>query len=224
MTFIPLLTLSADLLAKFESASQEYGLIRTFHLDELYEDNQNAYDLFLQLCYSTHRSSTDTNFVFLSPHFLINHPAALAALLHAARQRTLRVVVMDEAHLHVQHAESFREDCRILIVVFFRPVFHPDNGTSIVCLLVLTATLPKTYVPSLVRLTTVQFPPRAIIRSTSEEFSQRDIVMKQSPCVKGDYVKRGLEIAINFLRDKQGKMIIFTNFRNCSFDYLRHLE
>ena len=86
--------------------------MQVFHLDELHGVDQAKYRAFLSLCSSTKRSCQDTNFVFLSPQFLINHPDALEALLCAASQCTLRLVVINEAHLNVQHGESFRQECR----------------------------------------------------------------------------------------------------------------
>ena len=47
MVFIPLLTLSADVMSKFQSASQHFGSIRTYHLDELKDNNPPKYDAFL---------------------------------------------------------------------------------------------------------------------------------------------------------------------------------
>ena len=73
VVFVPLLTLSADLLANFTSADQRYGTVRTYHLDELHTDNQPKYDEFLKRCYATDQSCRDTNFVFISPHFLVRH-------------------------------------------------------------------------------------------------------------------------------------------------------
>ena len=100
LIFIPLLTLSADVLAKFESANQHHVKVRVSHLDELHGVDRAKYRAFLSLCMSTKRSCQDTNFVFLSPQFFINHPDALKALLHSAGQRTLRLVVID---VHVRN-------------------------------------------------------------------------------------------------------------------------
>ena len=95
------------------------------------------------------RSCQDTNFVSLSPQFLINHPGLLKALFHAASERTLLLVVIDEDHLHVHHGESFCQECRALTKCWFVPIFYPPNGQSFVRLLVTTATLPHSYVGSL---------------------------------------------------------------------------
>ena len=179
LIFIPLLVLSADVVAKFKSANQQHGKVRVFHLDDLNGADRAKYRAFLSLCSSPKRSCQDTNFVFLSPQILINHPDALKALLCAAGQRTLRLVVIDEAHPHVQHGELFRQECRALTKCWFAPIFHPSNGQSFVRILVTTATLPNSYGRSLSQLTTVQFPFGSVVRGTPNEFAQREIRLWQ---------------------------------------------
>jgi len=43
LIFIPLLTLSADVMAKFTDALQQYGEITVHHLDELWDNNKSKY-------------------------------------------------------------------------------------------------------------------------------------------------------------------------------------
>jgi len=114
LIFIPLLTLSADVLDKFVSAEQKYGKVRVFHLDELVDNAPEKYDAFLQTCYGLPIHTANTVFAFLSPHHLIRHPRSLKALLNAAENGSLLSVVMDEVHLHVQHGTLFCDECRAL--------------------------------------------------------------------------------------------------------------
>ena len=95
--FIPLLTLSANLLAKFKSTDKQYGRVRTFHLNKIFGHHQDKYKHLLQLLHSTTQSDRDTNFVFSSAQFLVHHPPAPAAILHVANQRTSRLVAIDKA-------------------------------------------------------------------------------------------------------------------------------
>ena len=225
LVFIPLLALSADVLSKFQKADPRYGRVRVFHVDELYKDDKAKYDAFLQLCWSTRRSCPDTNFVFVSPHFLVRHDDALKALLHAAEEQTLRFVCMDEVHLHVQHGEAFRIECRLLTGAFFRVVFHPADRPCSMWFLGTSATIPHTYTCSIARLTTLSFPPRAVIRGVPEEFRQREIEMTQRACIGGDYVKAGLLDAVrHFQASDLGKVAIFTNSRYRSFVIAQALE
>ena len=74
---IPLLSVSADVLEKFQSANQKFGRLRVCHLDELLPDYCPTYNEFLNLYYSAKRSNAATTYVFLSPQFLVKHPDAL---------------------------------------------------------------------------------------------------------------------------------------------------
>lgn len=51
LVFIPLLTLSADVMAKFQFASQLYGSVRAYHLDEMYDGDHDQYNaVIIQRC------------------------------------------------------------------------------------------------------------------------------------------------------------------------------
>jgi hypothetical protein len=76
LIFIPLLTLSADVMSKFTSADQRFGPVKEQHLDELYDGNKKVYHDLLERCRGLRRSTTTTVFIFLSPQFLINHTDA----------------------------------------------------------------------------------------------------------------------------------------------------
>ena len=225
LVFIPLLSLSADVLEKFQSANQKFGRVRVYHLDELLPDYYPTYKEFINLCYSARRSDADTTYVFLSPQFLVKHSDALRAVLHAANERTLRLVVLDEVHLHVQHGDSFREDVRILADLFFSVVFHPADTESTVLFLALTATLPEQYLASLSRLTTLPFPPQCVIRGSLEDFMQREINLTQICCGKKAYAGAGIDEAIDHLRkNAQSKLVLFTNSKRNSFKFVAALE
>ncbi len=104
---IPLLTLSTDVMHKFEDAITTWGNMGIYHLDELYDCNRLAFKRLLQRCSLIDRSMTSTLFLFLSPQFLINHCDALDVFVTCAQKRTLRLIAVDEAHIHVQHGTSF---------------------------------------------------------------------------------------------------------------------
>ena len=225
LVFIPLLSLSADVLEKFQNANQKFGRVRVYHLDELLPDYYSIYKEFIALCYSAKRSNADTTFVFLSLQFLIKHADALCAVLHAAKERTLRLVVLDEVHLHVQHGDSFHEDIRILADLFFPAVFHPADTESMVLFLALTATLPQPYLPSLSWLTTLAFPSESVMRGGLVDFMQREINLTQICCGKKTYAGAGIDKAVDHLRNSaRGKLVLFTNSRSNLFKYVVALE
>jgi superfamily II DNA helicase RecQ len=154
LIFIPLLTLSADVMSKFQSACQLYGSVRAYHLDEIYDNNRDIYNAVLQRCIDLPPSTPSTVFVFLSPQHICRSSNACNTFIACAAKGTLRTVVMDEIHLHVAHGLSFREECRQLKDNFFIPVFRPrDKNQLKPRLLCLTATFPKEYYDGLEYLT-----------------------------------------------------------------------
>ena len=68
-------------------------------------------------------------------------------------------------------------------------------------LIVLTATMPTSYLPHLCRLLTVSsFQGESIVRGSPRDFDQREIVMQTFICSgKGLYVSKGLNLVSEFL-------------------------
>ena len=226
LIFIPLLTLSADVMAKFTDALQQYGEITVHHLDELWDNNKSKYGEVLSRLRELRVDTTSTIFVFISPQFLVFHRDALQVMLGAIDRRVLRTIVLDEFHLHVQHGESFRHQIRHLRDIFFRPAMHPRSpNTFVPRLLATSATVPFDYPQGLGRLLTIDIPPRAIFRGSEQSFTQLDIKMEQIMCNKGDFVQYGLAKAVAFLQsDPDGKCVIFTNSRERAIHYTTELE
>ena len=173
--FIPLLTLSADVMAKFTAGDERWGSIEVQHLDELWLNDKRKYRDVLERLGNVERTTTSAVFVFLSPQFLVNHRDALNVFLEAARKRTLRLVALDEVHLHVQHGTSFRAEIRELRDVFFRPVFDRSAKADHPYVIAQTGTFPADYVADLTALTTVPFLPENVLRGSAKEFERREI-------------------------------------------------
>jgi len=114
LIFIPLLTLSADVMHKFEHTATTWGNVGVYHLDELFDSNCSAFARLLRRCLLIERNTACSLFMFLSPQFLINRRAALHIFVSCAHERTLQLIMMDEAHIHVQHGTSFSDDIRAL--------------------------------------------------------------------------------------------------------------
>ena len=121
--FIPLLTLSANVMSKFTCANQNFGAVALQHLDELFNANKCLYYDLLETCRGLLWSTTTTVFIFPSLQFLINHPKASDVLIECSRRTKLHVIALDEAHKHVQHRTSFRREIRALQVLFFAKIF-----------------------------------------------------------------------------------------------------
>ena len=174
---IPLLTLSADVMSKFTCADQRFGAVTVQHLDKLYDGNKKVYHELLERCRSLQRSRTTTVFIFLSPQFLINHPDARDVFIACSHRATLRVVAIDEAHIHVQHGTLFSGEIRALQSMFFAKIFgnQPERMMQ-PRLIVMTATLPTNYLPPLCRLLSIPLlSGDSIVRGLANNFEQREI-------------------------------------------------
>ena len=101
-TIVPLLTLSADQLAKFRRASQSFGTIKAHHMDKPFKESHSKYNQLLHRIRGLERATTSTMFLFVSPQFIINYPDLQMNMINAARERILRMVGIDEFHLYVQ--------------------------------------------------------------------------------------------------------------------------
>jgi hypothetical protein len=99
LIFIPLLTLSADVMSKFTCANQKFGAVAVHHLDKLFDANKQVYYNLLERCRGLRRSTTTTVFIFVSPQFLINHPEARKVFIECSHRTTLRVIALDEVHM-----------------------------------------------------------------------------------------------------------------------------
>jgi len=227
LILIPLLTLSADVMSKFTCANLKFGAVTVQHLDELIDANKQVYYNLLERCHGLRRSTTTTVFICMSPQFLINHPEAHNVFIHCSHRTTLRVIALDKVHIHVQHGTSFHSEIRALQVLFFPKIFREQLPTVRSRLIILTATMPTSYLSHLCRLLTVSsFQDESIVRGSPRDFDQCEIEMQLFICsTKGPYVSKGLTLVSKFLRDNTEKSaVIFCNSRHQSQHFRDHLE
>ncbi len=140
LIFIPLLTLSADVMSKFASADQRFGAVIVQHLDKLYDGNKKVYHDLLERCRGLQRSALNFSSITLISwcfHRMFSscdtsrchnwwspHPCA-----------TWNIV-------------SQRDSC-----MFFAKLFGNQPETMMrTRLIVMTATLPTNYLPPLCHL------------------------------------------------------------------------
>ena len=94
LIFIPLLTLSANVMHKFEDANTTWGNIGAYHLNKLYDSNCSALARLIRRCLLIERSTTSKLFFFLSLQFLVNHRDAFDVFVTCAQERTLCVITV----------------------------------------------------------------------------------------------------------------------------------
>ncbi len=129
LIFIPLLTLSTNVMHKFKLSNPTWGNVGVYHLEKIFDCNRSVYQKLLHHCSEIKQSTSSALFFFLLPQFLINHPGALGIFITCAQERTLWLIAMDEVHIHMQHGLSFREEICALYVKFFRLIYgnQPSN-------------------------------------------------------------------------------------------------
>jgi hypothetical protein len=85
LIFIPLLTLLADVMHKFEDTNMTWGNIGVYHLDELYDSNRPAFDRLLRRCSTIERNTTSTLFIFATVSCpSLQHPGHLCHMCPGA--------------------------------------------------------------------------------------------------------------------------------------------
>ena len=102
LIIINLHSLSADQMAKFVEANQAYGTVEAHNADEVFTQSRREYYSLLGRAKGMQRDTSSTLFLFSSPQFLCHHPEFSKMLLDKANERVLRLLVVDEVHLHVQ--------------------------------------------------------------------------------------------------------------------------
>ena len=173
INILPLLTLSADVLIKFQNANDDYGDVNVQHLDELYDVNYDKYKQVLHRCDNLPKDTTSIYclyFYCLSSSFITwcteryatcRGASNITCYLHWWVSRTL------SAWIFVSWWYTCTER-------FFAKVFQPSTNYDI-RFLATTATMPQDYIPILSSLTTISFPPNSIKRGTFDEFEQTEI-------------------------------------------------
>ena len=66
-----------------------------------------------------------TMFLFSFSQYIIDNPLFLQALIRCHGRKTLRLVLVDEAHLYAMHGHSFHVAMCILQRVLFSVIFFP---------------------------------------------------------------------------------------------------
>ena len=114
--------LSADQMAKYVTANQEYGAVEAHNVDEVFSQSCQTYKAYLVQMKELERNTTSTLFLFSSPQFLCNHGDFTNILIGKAAEWELRLVVVD------QQGTPFRSEIHQLKDVFFAKVFDKKKA------------------------------------------------------------------------------------------------
>jgi superfamily II DNA helicase RecQ len=194
LTISPLLSLAADQTDKVGSkASQEFGNVLSFHLDEIRDrkEQQAVATSVSNLAYAT----TQTVFLFASPQVFVNNPTWRKLLDVIIQKKLLRFVAVDEIHLFVHFARSFRQEFAWLKPYLFSKLqSRGSSSRTTVPVLFMTATCNESILKNVELLSGLKFhvanifwPPPPGMRHRNVTFditySSRPLGIIQ-PCLK----------------------------------------
>ena len=221
LVVVPLLSLTANQMARVSRASSRRMSISAIHLDETsWEDVEG------KVIPKMESLSADTSaslFLLCSPQYIATKKPFRDALLACNERGLLCLVAIDEAHLFAMHGRSFRESIRVLSEVFFRPLFA-SGAISRPLFLAMTATMTAHLLSDFSKLTHVDWSlERHQLWSTPSEFRQRYIKMDLH--VTGDVKNAGLLPVIEVLKnDRNARACVFVNFRHEATKWTLALE
>ena len=221
IVIVPLLSLTANQMARISRASSKHMSITAIHLDETSWDDVEG--KVIPKLESLPPDTSESLFLLCSPQYIATNKIFRDALLACNKRGLLRLVAIDEAHLFAMHGRSFRESIRVLAEVFFHPLFATDASTRPL-FLAMTATMTARLLSDFSKLTHVDWSlQRHQLWSTPFEFRQRYITMDLH--VTGDVKNTGLSPIVQLLKkDRDVRACVFVNFRHEATKWTQVLE
>ena len=213
LVLVPLLSLTAAQLAKLHAAVQRFGTINAVHLDE--HTQEELARTVLPRLEAIRYDSSESLVLLCSPQQLSSSPALLAALLRCRDRQTLRLIVVDEAHLYTMHGATFRDPIRFLRDEFFYKIYAVGLLFTPL-LLAMTATMPGSLLEPFSKLTHVDFTlPRHQLWASARDFQQLNITMELCTKSHTSVKEAALRPVVALLReDSSAHVCIFVNFRS----------
>ena len=227
---VPLLSLTANNISNIRRAVQDYGLVEVHHLDETQND-ELVQDVIPKMETLGLDSST-TVFLFSYPQYLAENTLFREALLRAHQCKILRLVAIDEAHLHTMHGRTFRDSIRIIRDVFFGVIFAAGIWHPL--FLAMTATMSLSLLEDFSKLTHVDWGRQIetataypvhphLLWSSFSAFRQRYIKMEFQ--VTGEIKQMALPRIVKHLKDNVTSFAcFFVNYKSECTKYASDLE
>jgi hypothetical protein len=103
----PTLALAADVFEKFKVANESTGFVDAIHFDkDISTDESKRLDLISDLR-NIKRHTKRTVFLFISPQKLAKYSDLRSCLLAFNAKKTMRMILINEFHMHCQHGMDF---------------------------------------------------------------------------------------------------------------------
>jgi hypothetical protein len=157
LTISPLLSLAADQTDKIVMrASQAFGNVVSFHLDEIKDKTEQQ--AVATSVSNLGNDTTQTVFLFASPQVFVNNPIWRKLLDLIIQKKLLRFVSVDEIHLFVHFARSFRQEFAWLKPYLFSKLQARGSAMrTTVPVLFMTATCNETILENVELLSGLKF-------------------------------------------------------------------
>ena len=217
----PLLVLTADQTSNFLSGTDRFGPVSAHNLDEHASTSAAYRKRLVDYLLAIPADTTQTIYVFVSPHFLATHGDVRRALLRCARFGTLRSIVLDESHLSAKQAASFRPELRMIGATFLQPLYQSTSPNKRPFLVCTTATNSTNDHSRLERLTRTSFPPNYCCWSPKSDFAQRSIKMRMKV---GSAYSKNTSFVISHLTTSLSAAFVFLNTRSLIDGIVKSLE
>jgi superfamily II DNA helicase RecQ len=193
LIIVPLLSLAADIVTKFETDRHEHGIIEAIHFDEDIGSDKELRKQLISDMRGIKRHTNRTLFLFISPQRLQKHDDLRSALLALHQKKVFRYIMIDEFHLFCQHGVDFRREIRQVSNDFIRPLMLRSTPPY---LLACTATCSLSNIDAFRRLSGVDFSRQHRIWADEASFRQR-------------YINMTFEISHHYSRITASKIVEF---------------
>jgi superfamily II DNA helicase RecQ len=204
---VPLLSLAADIIQKFDNDDDSHGIIDAIHFNEdIGSDNDRRAQLIADMC-AIKRSTRRTLFLFISPQRLHKYIDLRRALLQLHNKQIFRYVMLDEFHLFAQHGVDFRREIRAICTEFIKVLMERRRPPYF---LACTATCSLHNIQAFERMSGVKLSAQHRVWSDPASFRQRYIKMHLdfNSCYSS---AANSKILAFFERDHQNSLVVYSN-------------
>ena len=127
LIIVPLLSLSADQMAKIRVELQAERSVEAHHIEVIPMDL--LHELIIPQMHEVgYNSTTSIMFLFTSTQQLATTLPLFEALVMCHYNHIFHLLTIDETHLYAQHGRSFQESLRVLTHIFFTVIFQASIG------------------------------------------------------------------------------------------------
>ena len=123
----PLLVLTADQMSKFSGWTDRFSPVSAHNLDDHASTSAAHRKRLVHYLIALPTDTTQTIYIFVSPHFLSTHGDVRRTLLRSVCFGSLQSIILDKAHLLAKQATSFWPKLRMIGTAFLQPLYQSTS-------------------------------------------------------------------------------------------------